>query len=446
MKRHKDAIIKISLFLILLVFVKNAGASQNIILWHSLDGPLEKKFTEMVERFNQKPEIVKTDAKVVLLYKGKYEETLTTGLNAVKTGHAPHILQVYEMGNLVMQANPKTYVPLNKLTSKPSTLLSNEKFIPFFNAFYKGRQGDQGLQSLPFSASTVILFYNKDAFKKAGLDHEHPPTTWEEFEKIAAVLKAQGAHHVLAAGWLSGHHIDHMAAWHNRPVATKGNGMDGDGAKLLVNRPFFIYHLDKLADWYRAGIFSLVNRVKAEEAFAKGEVIMLTHGANRLPMIEKLVNGKFQIGVGYFPYWKNKIKEPQNTIAGGASFWAIAGHKPKDYEVIQQFFEYLASEPLQAEWHQETYYMPVVVGAEAIAKDNKFYEQGLKGRAAKLALDSFAGHPPKEFSRGILLPNYHKVREVMVQEMQEAIKGHKSPEEALEQIVVVGNKIMQKKE
>ncbi len=86
--------------------------------------------------------------------------------------------------------------------------------------------------------------------------------------------------------------------------------------------------------------------------------------------------------------------------------------------------------------------MPVVLGAQEIAKQKGFYENGLKGKVASIALKSFMGRQPKEYSRGILLPHYPKVRELMVQEMKEAIKGNKTAEEALNQIVIVGNNIM----
>lgn len=433
--------------------------SQEIILWHSMDGALGEIFNEMVARFNARPENVQKNIKILPQYKGTYEQTLNTALKIINTKDAPHILQVYEMGNLVMQAHPGAYIPLNKLSSNPSPNLQPQRFLPGIREFYKARNSNNpnkesgsrsvpqatGMPSLPFSASSVILFYNKDAFKKAGLDPSQPPKTWEEFEKFAKILKEKGSQNVLAAGWLSGHHIDQMGAWHNQAVATKGNGVDGDQAILKVNQPFFQYHIGKLAEWFHDGIFSLETGPQAEKAFANGEVLILTQGANRLPNIEKHVAGRFEVGLGFFPYWQGKIDTFQNTVAGGGSFWAMAGHQPEEYQSIQSFFEFLADPKTQAEWHQKTCYMPVVLGAEAIADQSKFYTSGLKGKAAKIALDSFTLHPPKEYSRGILLPNFPRVREVMIQELKEAIRGNKNVEAALEEIDQLGNKLIQEK-
>lgn len=436
-----------ALFCVLIILSSSTGIASNnnqneIVLWHSLDGPLGEKFEILVNRFNEQAESKKANYKVVTKYKGTYEQTFEAGTKVLNTASAPHILQVYEMGNAAMQANPSSFVAVDKLTTKPSRVLKPDHFIPFIYNFYKSRNGNF-LASLPFSASSVIVFYNKDAFKNAGLDPEKPPVTWEEFEQIAAILKEKGAKHVLASGWLSGHHLDHTGAWHNEPIATKGNGIESDQAKIIVNRPFFRHHLSKLAAWYQIGLFSLESGTQSEQAFANGDVIILTQGSNRLPGIEKNVNGRFEIGVGKLPYWKSQVAAPHNTIAGGASFWALAGHKQEEYEVIQKFFEFLASAQIQSEWHQETGYMPVVVGATEIAQKQGFYDKSIKGKAAKIALESFSQNSPKEHSRGVRLPNFPKVREMMVHEMKEAIKGNKTPTASLEEIETAGNKIMQ---
>lgn len=435
----------IQLLLVLLLFSgATMAAKQEIVMWHSWDGPLGQKFQEIVNNFNQKEENIKSGVKVVTQYKGNYEAALTAGLTAVGTRQAPHILQVYEMGNLVMQGHPNAYVPLDKLSDKPSRLLERAHFIPAISAFYKGHSGEVAFPSLPFNATTVVLFYNKTALETAGLDPKNPPATWEEFEQQAITLRKQGCKNVLASAVFSGHHIDQLGAWHNQPVATKGNGVDGNDAELVVNSPFFINHFDRLAKWYQDGIFTVDIGPAAEKAFGNGDVVFITHGANRLSTLEKLVDGKFKIGVATFPFWKSVVSEPQNTIAGGSSFWALSGHDKQDYVVIQKFFEYLVSPEVQAKWHQETSYIPVVKGIEAVAEKNHFYEQGVKGQAAKIALVSFMGRPPTTYSRGILLPNFPKIREVMIQEMKEAVKGNKTSKEALDQIVLLGNQIMRK--
>ena len=126
-------------------------------------------------------------------------KTFEAGTKVLNT-LAPHILQVYEMGNAAMQANPSSFVAVDKLTTKLSQVL--KRIILF-------------LLSITFINLVMVtfwllyhlvfighVFYNKDAFKNAGLDPEKPPVTSEEFEQIAAILKRK-EQHVLASGWLS---------------------------------------------------------------------------------------------------------------------------------------------------------------------------------------------------------------------------------------------------
>jgi len=437
---------KIKYFLlVLLLFFNTSSFAKEIIVWHSMDGPLGERLLEIVQQFNAKPSQFKNGVIVTLSYKGDYDQAIELGLEKAGTPLAPHVLQVYEKGNLVMQANPNAYIPLDKLSSTPSCSLQKARFLPAIRDYYRSRAGAEGLPSLPFSVSSVVLFYNKDAFKAAGLNPENPPATWEDFEKVAYLLKKRGAHHILASAWLSAHHVEHVGSWHNQQVATEGNGLDGEGALLAINTPFFRDHFNKLVSWYQVGIFNLAFGEKSEQAFARQEVVMLTDSANRLSHLQRLIKNKFEIGVASFPYWESVVREPYNTAVNGASFWAIKGHPAEDYVIVQQFFEFLASPEIQSEWHQKTCYLPVVIGVQALAEKQHFYEQGLTGKVAKIAIDSFMKRTPGEFSRGVLLSKFPAIRDLIVQELKAAIKGEQSVEEALEHAVSKANNLIEEK-
>jgi hypothetical protein len=56
--------------------------------------------------------------------------------------------------------------------------------------------------SYPFNSSTTIFYYNKDAFKKAGLDANKPPATWPEVFEAASKLKASGHSCPFTTSWM----------------------------------------------------------------------------------------------------------------------------------------------------------------------------------------------------------------------------------------------------
>lgn len=440
----------VSCFLIIcLTLISNAAvAGHEIQLWHSMNNESGEKFEEIINRFNQRKEIQKKDVKIVPSYKGSNEELFSKALKMIGNKNAPHIMQLYEKGRIMMQSYPLSYVPLEKLTKKPSPRLKAEHFISHLRPYFKGLKDQKGLQSLPFSASTAILIYNKNAFSAAGLNPNLPPVTWEHFESLAKKLKNQNLKSVLASSWLSGHQVDQLGAIHNEPMAAKSNDPKNSSFQLTMNRPFFIHHLEKLATWYQNGWFSLEVGAKAEEDFVKGEIAILTLGVNRLKRLEKLINKQFEIGVGNLPYWSEHQYAPQASLAGISSLWALAGHSEEDYAIIQQFFEYLTSASVQAEWHQTTGYLPVIKEAKTIIDDQKNHNNALESFAAKVALESFLGqerkHPAQtsENLQGVLVFHTPKMREIMSQEIKEAIRGHKTAKEALDRVVFLGNRIL----
>ena len=85
-----------------LALMGNAQAVTTIPFWHSMEGELGKEVDSLAQRFNAE----NPDYKIVPTYKGNYEQNLSAGIAAFRTGNAPAILQVYEVGTATMMALP----------------------------------------------------------------------------------------------------------------------------------------------------------------------------------------------------------------------------------------------------------------------------------------------------------------------------------------------------
>ena len=84
----------------------------------------------------------------------------------------------------------------------------------------------------------MVMWYNKDAFKKAGLNADAPPKTWPEVFEAAKKLKAAGFDKCgFSNAWATWANIEQFGAWHNIPIATKANGLDGFDTVLNFNSP-----------------------------------------------------------------------------------------------------------------------------------------------------------------------------------------------------------------
>lgn len=84
-----------------LAFAGQALAVTTIPFWHSMEGELGKEVDSLAQRFNA----ANPDYKIVPVYKGNYEQSLSAGIAAFRTGNAPAILQVYEVGTATMMAS-----------------------------------------------------------------------------------------------------------------------------------------------------------------------------------------------------------------------------------------------------------------------------------------------------------------------------------------------------
>jgi sn-glycerol 3-phosphate transport system substrate-binding protein len=413
-----------------------------IVVWHGFDGALGKIFESIVSEYNQLPETRQAQVQVVTEFKGNYDQTLDAGLNVAGTPQAPHLLQVYEMGTLKvlkLQDEKQIFVPLAEVMADKS--LDESLFLPTIVQFYRARTSK--LNSMPFNASTVVLYYNKTALDRAGISGSEIPATWEEFTAISRRLKQTGTKNILAFGWLTGHGIDQTAARHNVPVATNGNGIDNDSSTMVFSQSeFFNYHFNWLKEMYAQEIFTLTEGPAAEKLFGEQEIVFLTQGANRLPLLENHVKGQFEIGVAPFPYWEKFTQEPHNTIAGGASFWVLAGHEKRENQLAARFLRYLVSVSVQKKWHMETGFVPVIKGVRELCDQEGFYTKDLRGKTALLALESLMRQEPKEYSRGILLPSFPEIRKIQIEELTAAVKNEKSVDEALQAIDQRANELL----
>ena len=132
-----------------------------------------------------------SDYKIVPVFKGTYDQTLAAGIAAYRSGNAPAILQVYEVGTATMIQAKKAVFPVSDVFKQAGVPLDEKAFVPTIASYYSDSKTGH-LISMPFNSSTPVLYYNKDAFKKAGLDPNHPPKTWAEVEADAKKLKAVG--------------------------------------------------------------------------------------------------------------------------------------------------------------------------------------------------------------------------------------------------------------
>jgi sn-glycerol 3-phosphate transport system substrate-binding protein len=430
----KETIVKIKkLSLALAVaFAFAAGSAQaatEIQWWHSMTGALNDRVNDIANGFNA----TQSDYKVVPVYKGGYAESMTAAIAAVRSGKGPDILQVFEVGTATMMAGKKVIKPVYEVMAEAHEKFDPKSYMPAVTSYYSDTQGR--MLSMPFNSSTPVFYYNKDAFKKAGLDPNKPPKTWDEVEADAVKLKDSGATCAFTTAWQSWVQLETMSAWHNQEFATEQNGFGGLGTKLTFNTEMLVRHIAKLSSWVKSGLFTYAGRTTQPEAkFYGGDCAMLTTSSAAYANIKK--NSKFQFGISQLPYYPDVKGAPQNTIIGGASLWVMGGKKPAEYKGVAKFFTYMSSPKVQAEWHQKTGYVPITKAAYELTKKEGFYEAN---PGTDVAIQQLLLKNPTKDSKGVRLGNFVQIRDIIDQELEAVWAQKKGPKQALDDAVERGN-------
>ena len=410
-----------------------AQAQTEIQWWHSMTAVNNEWVNDLAKQFNESQK----DYKVTPIFKGSYDESMTAAIAAFRSGNQPHILQVFEVGTATMMASRGASVPVAKVMKDAGADFNPAAYIPAVAAYYTAPDGQ--ILSLPFNSSTTVAYYNKDAFKKAGLDPDKLPTTWPEVFEAAKKLKASGHSCPMTLAWQGWTQLESFSAWHNVEFATHKNGLAADGykARLKINSPLHVRHIDNLAQAAKNGEFVYKGRGStAQASFTAGECAMIQTSSGFYGDVAK--NAKFAYGIAPLPYYPDVKGAPQNTVIGGASLWVMSGKKPEEYKGVAKFFEFLSQTKVQAASHQRTGYLPITMAAFDLTDKSGFYQ---KHPGTDVAVNQMI-RKVTDNSRGIRLGNYVQVRTIEDEELEQVWAGKKSGKQALDAIVTRGNELL----
>jgi sn-glycerol 3-phosphate transport system substrate-binding protein len=410
-----------------------AVAQTEIQWWHAMTGGNNEVVVKLAEEFNA----AQREYKVVPTYKGSYPDTMNAGIAAFRAGNAPHILQVFEVGTATMMAAKGAVKPVFELMKEAGESFDPKAYLPAITGYYSTAKGD--MLSMPFNSSSMVMWINKDALKKAGLNADQPPKTWPEVFDAAKKLKAAGnATCGFSTAWTTWANVEQLSAWHNVPLATKANGLDGFDTELKFNGPVQVKHLQTLVDLQKDKTFDYSGRTNAGEGrFTNGECPIFLTSSGFYGNVKG--NAKFDWAAVPMPYYPDVQGAPQNSIIGGASLWVMGGKSAAEYKGIARFFTFLSDTDRQAKLHQESGYLPITRAAYDKTKASGFYD---KNPSLQTALIELTNKEPTENSRGLRLGNMVQLRDVWAEEIEAALSGQKPAKDALDAAVARGNTML----
>src|SRR5882757_544929 len=408
-----------------------ALAVTEIQWWHAMTGANNDVIVKLATDFNA----AQSDYKVVPTYKGGYADTMNAGIAAFRAGNAPHIMQVFEVGTATMMAATGAVKPVYKLMADAGEKFDPNNYLSAITGYYSTTKGE--MLSFPFNSSSTVMWVNLDALKKANI--AEIPKTWPELFDDGKKLKAAGFTTCGFSGsWVTWVNLEQLSAWHNVPLASKANGLDGFDTVLEFNGPLQVKHLENLIELQKDKIYDYAGRTNTGEGrFTSGECPIYITSSAFFGNVK--AQAKFNFTAAPMPYYPDAKGAPQNSIIGGASLWIMGGKSAEEYKGIAKFLTFLSDTDRQIWIHKASGYLPITKGAYAKAKAEGFYKDQPYLETPLLELTN---KEPTDHSRGLRLGNMVELRCVWSEDIEGARAGKKTAKQALDASVERGNTML----
>jgi len=417
------------------MFISFAGSAFakpiEIHWWHAMRGARGEVVQNIVDGFNNS----QSEYKVIPTYKGAYDEVVNAGVAAVRAHKQPHILQSFEVGTQTMMLSGAIY-PVYKLMADNGYKIDWSQYLQPVLSYYMNADGN--LMSMPFNSSTPVMYYNVDLFKKAGIPmlSKTEPITWDQMGEITAKLVKSGVKGGLVTAWQSWTQIENYSAIHNIPFASKANGYEGLDTKLLINNDKVVNHIARLKSWMADKRFYYGGQKYQgpKSEFIAQNAGLYIDSISGIAKLKKAVHD-FQWDVAPLPV-ESWMKEPQNSIIGGASLWVFKGLPKEDYAGVAAFLKYLAGNQPQIYWHKETGYFPITLTAYEQLKSEGYYKEN---PLQEVGIKQLTRRAPTKISRGLRLGYFIQIRNIINEELELVWSGKKTAQEALDNAVARSN-------
>jgi sn-glycerol 3-phosphate transport system substrate-binding protein len=378
----------------------------------AVGGPLTKVIDNLVAGFEKEH----PDVKINAVYAGNYDDARIKALAALKAGQPAQMSVLFSI-DIYELLEQDAIVPFDDIATTAADKAWLKSFYPALmaNGTYKGK-----VYGIPFQRSTIVMYWNKAAFKEAGLDADKPPANWNEMTQAAAKLvKKDASGNVTRWGVMvpsTGY-----AYWMFQAFARE-NGQDlmnPEGNRTNFAHPDVIGALQYWRDLgakHKVMPEGTVEWGTLRQNFTEGKTAIMWHTTGNLTAVKD--SAKFPFGVAMLPASKQR-----GSPTGGGNWYVFKKSTSAERKSALAFIKWITSPERTAEWSIATGY----VGTRPDAYETPKLKQYVAGfPAAAVARDQlkFATPELSTFQTG-------RVRKALDDAIQAALTGNKSPADAL---------------
>ena len=378
----------------------------------AVGGPLTKVIDGLAAQFEKENPGVKVNP----IYAGNYDDARIKALAAVKAGQPAQLSVLFSI-DIYELLEQDVIVAWDDVAATAADKAWLKSFYPalMMNGTYKNK-----VYGIPFQRSTIVLYWNKEAFKEAGLDPEKPPASWSEMAQMAQKLVKKDASGNVVR-WGVEVPSTGYAYWMFQAFARQ-NGQDlmnKDGNRTNYAHPDVIKALEywvSLGKKEKVMPEGTIEWGTLRQAFTEGKTAMMWHTTGNLTAVKD--NAKFPFGVSMLPASKQR-----GSPTGGGNFYLFKKTTPEERRAALAFVKFMTQPERAAEWSMATGYVGISPAAYETAKLKEYAKTFSQ---AVVARDQFQYATPElsTFQTG-------RVRKLLDDAIQASLTGQKQPAEAL---------------
>lgn len=368
-----------------------------IVFWHAMGGPLGRVMNDLIDRYNRSQESYFIKA----IGMGSYDTLAKKILASLVAKEAPDIAQNYE-------TLTKKFIKHNKIVCLDDFLASESEdiksdIIPIMleNNTFNGK-----LYSFPFNKSVPVLYYNKDLFRKVGLDPDKPPSTLDELadysRKITEYHQKPGEDKTIYG---YGNSKANVWGFLNRNLQFGGKIVNEEGNRSFFDEDPSINALLSLQQMLYEGIAKEGQGFDHQNDFIAGKCGIIESSIVSKVYMESSIN--FDFGVAALPAQKEK-----GAIMAGTNINIFNNGDPRKIAGAWDFIKWFTSTEIGAEWSIRTTYMPVRKSSMQTEYFIKAQEKDANLKAPYIQLDYCTFEPR--------LTSWFEVRDLMADHLERA--------------------------
>ncbi len=405
-----------------------SGKPVGITLWHSMTYNNQKTLQTLTDGFNA----IQSDVKVTLVNQNSYTDTLTLFTAALGGSGLPDLIQM-ETDNLQLMVDSRSIVPVGSAVTADHYDLSD--FLPSTVSYFTV---NGTLQAMPFNISSNVLYYDQNAFTRAGLDPAAPPATLADLKALAGEITSSGTEKYGMSLKLDASYFEQWVTLGDGTLVDHDNGRSGRATKVTfdgaLGTSIFQFYADmlggKLAQATSAttydnllGVANKVAPMCLETSAALGTIQTILAGGQYKDV---------KLGVAPTP---STTAQRNGVFPGGAGLYIVKSSSSARQDAAWQFVKYLVDPAQMATWAVGTGYIPIRKSSVALPAVDQLYAQHPE---FKVAYDQLLSSPQNPSTAGAVYGPQAQVEQAMVSALTSISTGT-APGAAMTQLATTAN-------